>query len=325
MNLFLKSMLHNKSAEMEIFVRVYETGGFSAAARSLGLTPSAVAKAIQRLEARLGATLFQRSTRSLRPSEEGEFYYERARAILTEIDAVDASLGEHAVAARGLIRVNTTVPFGTHVLLPIIRRFQTAHPEVTLDLTFTESVVDLLAERTDVAIRVGPLKDSRLMKRRIGASPLLYVASPRYLETAPPLRRPEDLARHNCLHFNFRRNVGEWTLFDRPENRSEKGTRKIFAAPGKLLVSSGETMRDLLLAGHGIGRLAGYHVAKDLKAGRLVPVLPQYDPRDLEEVHAVFLSGGGLSGGSRFSLPARTRLFIDFVAAQAATCMSPDI
>lgn len=302
-------MLQNKAAEMEIFVRVYETGGFSAAARTLALTPSAIAKSVARLEQRLGTTLFHRSTRSLRASAEGEIYYERARAILSEIEAADSSVGQQAVAARGRIRVNSTIPFGTHVLLPRLGEFLKAHPEVTLDLSFTDDVIDLLAERTDVAIRVGNLKDSRLMKRKLGSSPLLLVASPAYLKEMPPLRKPADLARHNCLNFNFRRQIGEITLL-------EKGARNTYPAPGNVLVNNGESMRHLILAGIGIGRLAHYHVAADLAAGRLVEVLRDFDPQEKEDIHAVFLGAGG-----RFSLPVRTRLFIDFVAVQARLCL----
>lgn len=299
-------MLNNKSGEMEVFVRVYETGSFSAAARQLTLTPSAIAKLIARLESRLGIVLFHRSTRSLRPSAEGDAYYERARAILADIDDTESSIGQNAVAPRGRIRVNTTVPFGTHVLLPIIAKFLDAYPHVTLDLNFTDDIVDILAERTDVAIRVGPLKDSRLLKRKIGASPRLMVAAPVYLAGHAPVLRPDDLSRHNCLNFNFRRAVNEVTLI-------EDGHKQVVPMLGNIIVNNGETLRELALAGLGIARMAQYHVAKDIAAGRLVQVLADYETRELEEIHAVFLGAASGSG----SLPIRTRTFIDFVVDHA--------
>lgn len=299
-------MLGNKSGEMEIFVRVYETGSFSAAARQLTLTPSAVAKLIGRLEQRLGVVLFLRSTRSLRPSAEGDAYYERARAILAEIEDAESSIGQNAVAPRGRIRINTTVAFGTHVLLPILKEFLGVHPGVTLDLNLTDDVIDILAERTDVAVRVGPLKDSRLVKRKIGTSPRLMVAAPDYLKQHAPVRRPADLARHNCLNFNFRRSVNEVSF-------QEKGVRQAVPMLGNVIVNNGETLRELALAGLGIARLARYHVAKDVQAGRLVQILSAYETEEQEEIHAVFLGAAAGSG----ALPVRTRLFIDFVVDRA--------
>jgi DNA-binding transcriptional LysR family regulator len=303
-------MLGNKSGEMEIFVRVYETGSFSAAARQLALTPSAIAKLIGRLEQRLGVVLFLRSTRSLRPSAEGDAFYQRARAILAEIDDAESSIGQNAQAPRGRIRINTTVPFGTHVLLPILAKFLGVHPGVTIDLNLTDDIIDILAERTDVAIRVGPLKDSRLLKRKIGTSPRLMVAAPGYLKQHAPVRRPADLAQHNCLNFNFRRSVNEVSF-------EENGVRQAVPMLGNIIVNNGETLRELALSGLGIARLAQYHVTKDLAAGRLVQILGGYESEEQEEIHAVFLGAAAGSG----ALPVRTRLFIDFVVAHAAEHM----
>lgn len=303
-------MLGNRSAEMEVFVRVYETGSFSAAARQLVLTPSAVAKLIARLEQRLGITLFRRSTRSLRPSAEGDAYYERARAILAEIDDADSSIGQNVVAPRGRIRINSTVPFGTHVLLPIVAKFLAAHPQVTIDCSLTDDIIDILAERADVAIRIGALKDSRLLKRRIGTSRRVLVAAPSYLDRHPPIRRPDDLAGHNFLNFNFRRQVNEMTLM-------ENGQKRSFPMLGNAIVNSGEALRELVLTGLGLGRLARYHVAKDLQSGRLVQVLAAYDTEEYEEANAVFLGAASGSG----ALPARTRLFIDFLVEHAQKVM----
>src|SRR3984957_3852285 len=146
----------NRSGEIEVFVRAVELGGFSAAARALRMTPSAVSKLVARLEKRLGARLIHRSTRKLLLTAEGETFFERAQRILADLDEA-----EHAVAVgavpRGLVRVNCYVPFGLHRLLPLIPRFTAAHPEVRLDIVLTDRVVDLMDERADVAIRVGPM------------------------------------------------------------------------------------------------------------------------------------------------------------------------
>ncbi|MCR3858512.1 LysR family transcriptional regulator, partial [Pseudomonas aeruginosa] len=154
----------NRSGELEVFARVVESGGFSAAARRCGMTPSAVSKLITRLEQRLGTRLLNRSTRQLQLTPEGCTFYERGVRILADLEEAERCASENA-APRGRLRVNANVPFGHHFLLPLVPEFLAQHPEVTLDIVLTDEVVDILEQRTDVAVRAGPLKSSSLVAR----------------------------------------------------------------------------------------------------------------------------------------------------------------
>jgi DNA-binding transcriptional LysR family regulator len=292
----------NRSGEMEVFVRAVDLGGLSAAARAFGMTPSAVSKLLARLEARLGVRLINRSTRRLQLTPEGSEFYEHALRALAEIDTAEQAAASGA-APRGRLRVNCNVPFGIHHLLPLMPRFLAAHPGVTLDVTLTDTVVDLMAERADIAIRTGPLRASQLVLRKLGESRLKIVASPAYLKRHGAPRTPDELVRHNRLAFGFARQDAGWPLRDRT------GKVTTMAPSGNALVSDGEAMRQLTLAGLGLARLAEFHVGKDIAAGRLVPVLEAFNPGDVEPISAVFLGPGG-------RLPARVRAFLDFLVAE---------
>ena len=291
----------NRSGDMEVFSRVVELGGFSSAARALHMTPSAVSKLIARLEARLGARLFNRSTRRLQLTPEGTAFHERAMRVLADIEAAEREAAAGAVP-RGLLRVNSSVPIGSHYLLPVIPAFLAQYPEIRLDLTLTDTVVDLLEQRADVAVRAGRLRDSRLVARQLGESRMHVVASPDYLARNGPLRTPADLIHHNVMAFNFDRQVQGWPFLD--------GAGGITRYPpiGNMVVSDGEIMRKLAVQGLGLARHSRYHIDDDLRAGRLVSVLDDYNPGDLEPVHAVYVGQGG-------HLPARVRAFLDFLVA----------
>lgn len=289
----------NRAGEMAVFAAVVERGGFSAAARSFRMTPSAVSRLIARLEARLGTRLITRSTRKLRLTPEGEAFYHRSVRILADLDEAEREAASGA-APRGRVRVNSNVPFGLCHLLPLVPEFLARHPEVTLDLVLTDQVVDLLEERADVAIRVGPLGASRLVARKLGASRMAVVASPGYLARHGTPKSVDALARHNRIGFNFARIAGEWPFHD--------GDALHLLPPiGNIQAGDGETARRLALAGVGLARLAHFHIGPDLAAGRLVAVLEDCNPGDVEEIHAVFVGQGG-------RLPARIRAFIDFLA-----------
>jgi DNA-binding transcriptional LysR family regulator len=288
----------NRSGELEVFARVVELGGFTPAAHALAMTPSAVSKLIARLEARLGVRLMLRSTRKLQLTEEGATFHERALRILSDLDEMERSVAACAVA-RGRLRVNSNIPFGLHHLLPLAPRFTAAHPEVQLDITITDEVIDLMDERAEVAIRVGPMRPSQLMARKLGESRMALVASPAYLARRPAPQTPDDLDGHSLVAFNFARHCDEWPF-------QQDGRRTSRPVQGQVLVGDGESARRLALAGQGITRLALFHIDPDLAAGRLVPVLERYNPGDVEEIHAVYVGHGGL-------LPARVRAFIDFL------------
>nr|WP_314072274.1 LysR family transcriptional regulator [uncultured Roseococcus sp.] len=290
-------ILMERSGEMEVFCRVVREGGFSAAARSLDLTPSAVSKLIARLEGRLGARLLLRTTRALTLTDEGEAYHRAAERILRELNEADQEATGGAV--RGRLRISASVPFGGMFLAPLIPAFLERHPDVTVDLSLTDDVVDLLAQRADLAIRMGALPDSGLVARKLGQSRAVVCASPAYLARRGTPATPAELAAHNCLGFNFRRGRNGWPF-------QQEGRAIELTVSGNLLANNGETVRQMALAGTGIARLGRFHVAADIAAGALVPVLEAFNPGDLEMVHAVHV-GGGL-------VPRRVRAFIDHVA-----------
>jgi DNA-binding transcriptional LysR family regulator len=289
----------NRSAEMEVFARVAESGGFSAAARALRMTPSAISKLIARLEARLGSRLVNRSTRKLQLTAEGQAFYQRSVDILGDIAEAEREAAAGA-APRGRVRVNSNVPFGLHYLLPLVPRFVAAHPEVQLDIVLSDQVIDLLEQRADVAIRVGPLRSSQLMARKLGESRMVVVAAPDYLKRRGTPKSLSDLTQHNLISFNFERIREGWPF-------RESGRIVSYSASGNVQVGDGESARQLALAGVGVTRLAQFHVRPDIEAGKLKPVLENLNPGDIEAVHAVFLGQGG-------HLPARIRAFIDYLA-----------
>ena len=182
----------NRSAEMEVFVRVVDLGGFTQAARKLRLTPSGVSKLMSRLEARLGSRLGNRTTRKLTLTVLGQAFYPRAVGIPAEWEHAARAAGSGA-APRGRLTVNCNIPFGMLHMMPLIPRFLEQHPEVTLDLVLTDTLVDLMQERADVAIRVGPLKASRLIARKLGSSRMVVVGTPNYLARFGTPRTPADI------------------------------------------------------------------------------------------------------------------------------------
>jgi len=290
----------NRSGEMEVFTRVVELGGLSSAARSLRMTPSAVSKLLSRLEARLGARLVNRSTRRLQLTPEGQAFHDRAVQVLADIDEAERSVASVA-APRGRVRVNSNVPFGLHHLIPLVPRFTARYPEVILDLVLTDQVVNLMDERADVAIRVGPMPASQLMARKLGESPMAVVASPDYLARRGTPRTLEDLKDHDLISFNFARHCDGWPFV------TAEGRRINRPALGAATAGDGETSRHLVLAGQGIARLSLFHIGPDLAAGRMVEVLRPFNPGDVEEIRAVYVGHGG-------RLPARVRVFLDFLA-----------
>ncbi|HTJ65122.1 MAG TPA: LysR family transcriptional regulator [Alphaproteobacteria bacterium] len=292
--------MDNRAGEMEVFVQAAQRGSFAAAAKAMQLTPSAVSRSVARLEDRLGVRLFQRTTRALSLTAEGEIYLTRATGLLSDIEEIERSFAADAAEPRGRLRVNASVPFGTYGVIPVLPKFLETYPRMILDLSLSDDVVDLIEERADVAIRIGPLRDTTLRAKLLGRSKMAVVAAPSYLEKHGKPAHPDGLAGHNCLNFNFRRSADRWPF-------RVDGTIANYPIVGNFLGNSGEVVRLMAVAGVGIARLAHYHIAADLAAGRLVTVLEPFNLGDLEEIHALFV------GHERLSL--RVRAFLDFLAA----------
>jgi DNA-binding transcriptional LysR family regulator len=295
--------MDNRTGEIEAFLRSVESGSFAAAAKLLRQTPSAVSRSVARLEERLGVRLLTRSTRSLSMTPEGETFRSQAQKILQELDELERSFTTEKVEPRGRLRVSASMPFGLHRLLPALPEFSERYPKITVDLSLSDALVDLVSERTDVAIRHGPLRDSSLRARKLGSSRWMVVAAPSYLQRYGAPKTPDDLERHNCLNFNFRRSIEGWTF------RAGSRTKQHHVS-GNFLGNSGEALRLMCVGGAGVARLADFLVGDDVRAGRLVPLLQDYIKADREDIHALYV------GHAR--LATRVRVFMDFLVERVA-------
>jgi DNA-binding transcriptional LysR family regulator len=197
------------------------------------------------------------------------------------------------------LRINASLPFGTLHVAPAIPAFLQRHPDLTIDLSLTDDVVNLLEQKADIAIRMGALPDSALVARKLGQSRRVVCASPDYLARKGTPQTPDDLLHHDCIRFNFRRSSTHWLFRQGGEDRPLPVT-------GNLLVNNGGTAKQLAIAGAGVARLAVFHVAADIASGALVPVLEAYNPGDVELIHAIYVGGG--------PVPSRVRVFIDYMA-----------
>ncbi|KQZ87785.1 LysR family transcriptional regulator [Pseudomonas sp. Root562] len=291
----------NCFAEMNVFVRVVEDGGYTAAAKHCAMTPSAVSKLVSRLENRLGTRLLNRSTRRQLLTPEGAAFYERSVTILAALDEAEQEAAASS-EPQGTVRVNCNVDIGRLYLLPLLQTFLRLHPGVSVEVFLSDEVVDLISARADVAIRSGPLKSSNLVARRLGETRALVVASPAYLAARGIPKTPADLADHTCLGFTFSPPMMEWGFV------SADGQPIPVAVAGNARASDGNAVRDLAILGLGLARVGFCQVEQDLAEGRLLSVLEDFVPSAKTEVHAVYVGQGG-------KLPTRVRAFMDFLAA----------
>ncbi|HXP95659.1 MAG TPA: LysR family transcriptional regulator [Telmatospirillum sp.] len=290
-------MSDQRAWEMRVLLQVAKNLSFSGAGRVVGMTPSSTAKLVSRIEARMGVRLIERSTRRLRLTTEGELYCERAETILGDLDALDAEIVGGARAPTGLIRLNASVPFGRYCLLPLLPAFTRTYPDIHLDLTMTDDVVDLYAAQVDVAFRIGKLADSSLLAIHLGDVRRQLVGAPVYLAERGVPRTVADLEHHDCLGFNFRRAAAVWPL----QSGGRLVNREVH---GSIVANNGETVRHLAVLGLGLARLAEFHVRDDLRNDRLRPVLTDAMV-DREEVHALYIG--------RERAPRRVQAFLDFM------------
>ncbi len=283
---------------MEVFAKVVETGGFSAAAESLNMTPSAVSKLVSRTEARLGVQLFKRSTRSMTLTAEGREFHGNCIRILQDIEDAELSVANGFAQVRGLLRVNASLPFGQHYLVPLLKDFKALYPDIRIDISLTDAKVELQRDAVDVAIRMGPLHDATFRARKLGSSRKVVVAAPSYLVNRAAPQTPADLKHHNCINFNFRRSLDEWPFM-------VDGKLVYLAVDGEVQTNNGETMRQLTLQGLGVSRLGMFHVFDDIQRGALVELLPRYNAGDFEEITIIY--------ANQKHIAPRVRVFIDFV------------
>jgi DNA-binding transcriptional LysR family regulator len=290
----------DRARALALFAAVVEQGSFSAAARMLEMSPSAVSRAVDRIEGRLGVRLLLRSTRALSLTTEGQLYLQAARRILADLDDAEQEIADRGVP-RGRLRVSAALSHGRLCIVPLLGEFASLYPHILVDFALTDAVVDVAGGEADVAIRFGRLADSALTARKLGETGRIIVASPDYLAVNGMPQTPEDLHRFNCLNFNFRRVEPVW-----PFRRD--GQDFALSVKGSIEANNGETLGQLAAAGVGVARVGRFSVAPELADGRLVPVLEAFNPGDVELIHAVFVAGA--------STPARVRVFVDFLAAR---------
>lgn len=257
----------NKFLAMTVFTRVAEHGGFTAASKKLGMSVSAATKSVARLEDELGVQLFRRTTRRLALTDAGQEFYERCVRILAELEDAEAAMRRANASPRGRLRVIMPFSFGRVTVVPALPQFRAGHPDIALDLSFSDRPVDLIEEGFDLAVRTGELSDSRLVTRVLTRGPQITVAAPGYLARHGTPQIPEDLDRHDCIIGRF---GPEWSF------RAADGRTRRMRVRGNLTIWSGDALREAAVAGLGIAQATWWLFRKDLEAGAVVPVLGDY-------------------------------------------------
>ncbi|PWG62591.1 LysR family transcriptional regulator [Spiribacter halobius] len=289
----------DRAAEMHMFVRAVDKGSFSAAARDLDLTPSAVSKQIRRLEDRLGVRLFNRTTRRVSLTEAGHAYYERCARILQEIEEAEEAVTALNENPRGTLRVAATVAFGRVEVLPRINEFLERYPELNVEFELTDRHVDLIEEGIDVAIQWREqMEDPSLIARRLCVNRRIICAAPSYIERHGKPASPEELLEHNCLTLYEVSQFNDWAFED-----AEHGYRVLHVG-GNFRANTADALYEAALSGAGLARLSTWLVMPAIRAGRLVPVLPQY-PHESSAYFVLY--------PHRRHLSRKVRAFVDFL------------
>src|SRR5271156_5696782 len=292
----------DRLTSLTAFVRVVDSGGFSAAGRHLNMSTTMVSNHVQSLEDRLGARLLNRTTRKVSLTEIGRTYYNRCTQILADIEQADDIAGAMQSTPRGTLRIYTAthiVPF----VAPVVAQFLTSFPDVKVDLNMGERAIDIIDEGFDVAIRLTPLPDSSLIVRSLATWRHVLCCSPAYLEGQGPLQQLSELENHNCIRHALYPFEDGWHFTDR------NGAPASVKVSGNLVTNSGETLRVAALQGVGICLAAGFLFHDDLEANRLVRLLPEYRPVELSMI-AVY--------PHRHQLSVKVRTFIDLLVRRSA-------
>lgn len=283
--------------ELQAFVAVVDMGSITAAAERLDLTISATSRTLSRLEEKLQTTLLRRTTRRLELTEEGGAFLRHARTILALVDDAEEQMAARRMRPVGRLRVDAATPFMLHVIVPLVEGFRARYPDVELELNSNEGIIDLIERRTDVAFRIGSLKDSTLHARPIGTSRIRVLASPDYLARHGTPTEPAQLGRHALLGFNQPESLNDWPL------RDASGTT-LHIKP-TIASSSGETLRRMALAGLGIVCLSDFMTREDRHGGRLVQLFSQHTLDVRQAINAVYYRNTALA--------SRITCFVDHV------------
>lgn len=294
-------ILIDNLAPIVAFVRIAETRSFTSAANQLGISGPAVSKAIARLERHLGAKLFNRTTRSVALTDDGQVFLERCRRILDDVQEAEELLTSRRLTPRGRLRVQMPLGFGRNVVLPMLPSFLSKYPDLVVDVDLSDRIVDFAEEGLDVAVRIGEIADSRVIARKIYDIRFVTCASPAYLTKHGTPRKPEDLTKHQCLPY-WMPQIGrhrEWPF-------AHRGVHFSVAVSGKLNVNNSEALIDAAINGAGIVSVATFLAAEAVKAGKLKVVMRNFVTLG-PPVSVVYLPSRHLS--------ARVRAFLEFLQA----------
>jgi len=286
-----------------VFVRVVDAGSFTRAAEQLRLSRPVVSKYVSRLEDRLGVRLLNRTTRRLSLTEAGRIFHQRSQRGLQDIEQAEAEVSRLQENPRGVLRLNTPMSFGILHIAPLLPEFQARYPDVSIDMNLDDRQVDVIEEGFDVSLRIAELPDSSLVARRLAPCRHVVVAAPSYLERHGTPRTPEDLRDHNIITFSYQASMADWH-FVAPDKRPVS-----VAVSGALQVNNSLALREALLAGAGIMRTPTFVVGRDIQAGRLVPLLGNYQALEIS-IYLVY--------PQRRHLSPKVRAFVDFMAEKIA-------
>ncbi len=288
----------DKLEAMNAFVKVVAHGSYAQAGRALGLTRSAVSKAVMELEQLLGARLLDRTTRRVGPTEAGLAYYERCVDIIARVEETELQVSQLHDQPRGIVKVNAPNSFGTLYLGPALAEFITSYPEVKVEVTLNDRFIDPIEEGFDLTIRIASLSDSSLIARKLAPARRVLVASPSYFKNHGRPTEPVDLVNHRCLNYGHTTSLQRWHLTG--------GGKAINVNINSILCSNnGDVLRSAALAGQGITKLPTFLVGRDIQEGRLQVALPKYPPTELG-IYALYAP-------NRY-LATKTRILIDFLA-----------
>ncbi|MBX9828638.1 MAG: LysR family transcriptional regulator [Xanthobacteraceae bacterium] len=290
----------DKLDAMAAFARVVSAGSYAEAARRMGLTRSAVSKAVTELEQILGVRLLDRTTRRVTPTEAGRAYYERVTGILADVESTESAVARLHDEPKGLLKINAPMSFGTRYLGPAIAEFMVAYPDLRIELILNDRFIDPIEEGVDVTVRIGALPDSSLIARKLAPARRVLAASPDYLKVHGTPKSLDDLAHHRALTFGHSQAAQRFELM--------QGAATVSVPVTSCMCSNnGDVLRAAALHGNGIVLLPTFLIGPDIAAGKLRVVLPEHAPTGLD-IYAVYAP-------NRY-LAAKTRVFIDFLAAR---------
>jgi len=288
----------DRLTEMEAFAMVIDQGGFTDAAKKMGISKSAVSKHVSSLEARLGARLLNRTTRRVSPTEIGLAYYDRARRVLNDAGEADALVSSMQSDPSGLLRISVATDFGVNHLSPILNEFLADFPEINVNMVLNNRYVELISEGFDMAIRIGDLEDSTLRARKLTETSMRMIASPNYFQQHGRPQRIDDLNEHKLLHYSNHAAGNVWKI------TAPSGEKRQVRTAGWLTVNDGQSLLNAAISGLGIAYLPSFLYAEAMEKGLVEDAIPDL-PIETQGIYAVYPPG-------RFTQP-KVRAFIDFL------------